>query len=300
MIAFGAWRLAINGTKFTGHTVRIVQCNLSQKEKQNKALSLQNLKKHASLSKSDAKIDLIIWPEAAIPYLYHKQLSELHDFLRIPLKPGAHLLTGAVRQELETSKIYNSVVVINHLGQNVTNSDKIHLVPFGEYVPFRKVLPFQSIANDIGDFDVGLAPGLIELSGLKIVPAICYEAIFPLEFLPKDGDGDADVVVNVTNDAWFGFTSEPFQHLQIVRARAVELGIPVIRATNYGISAMFDPCGREIGRVPINQAGILDSHVPCKLPITPYRRHGDLVFWLMILLSFFLIFITRNRCDIFR
>jgi apolipoprotein N-acyltransferase len=139
------------------------------------------------------------------------------------------------------------------------------LVPFGEYVPFREYLPFQSIASDIGDFDRGEKAPVIELDGVKIVFAICYEIAFPNFRKGRD----ADIIVNATNDGWFGFTTEPFQHLQIARARAIETGLPLIRATNYGISAVFDPCGRELARVPINEAGIIEINIPKKILILP-------------------------------
>jgi apolipoprotein N-acyltransferase len=284
IVIFGLYRLHFNKTEYTNYRARIVQCNISQIEKMNHDLSLQNLKKHIAYSKHDSKMDFIIWPEAAIPYLYHEEFSQLHEYLKSPLKIGEYLISGAVRKDLPTANIHNSAVIIDHLGRNVCNYDKVRLVLFGEYIPFRKYIPFQSIASDIGDFDVGRSPSVIEIKGLKIIMAICYEAAFPSDLIIFQKKR-ADIIINLTNDAWFGFTSEPFQHLQIVRARAIECGLPLIRSTNYGISAAFDPYGREIKRIPINCAGFMDCFIPRKISDTPYNRLGDSVFFFFIMIS---------------
>jgi apolipoprotein N-acyltransferase len=255
--AFGICRLHINKTEYTTRKARIVQCNFSQSNKMNRNLSLQNLKQHIAYSRHHRRLDFVIWPEAAIPYLYHEHFDELHNHLKSPLLIGEYLISGAVRKDLSTANIYNSAIVVNYLGQNVANYDKTRLVPFGEYIPLRQIMPFESIANDIGDFDIGQLPSIVEINGFNIMIAICYEIAFPEYFLKS-----ADIIVNLTNDAWFGFTTEPFQHLQMARARAIETGIPVIRATNYGISAVFDAYGREICRIPIGKAGFLDFCIP--------------------------------------
>jgi apolipoprotein N-acyltransferase len=244
---------------------------------------------------------MIIWPEAAIPYLYQENLKELHAILASSLKNGSYLISGAVRRDIETKKIYNSAIIINYLGENVGIYDKIHLVPFGEYIPFRSIIPstFQSIANSIGDFDIGEKSNVINVNGIKIAIAICYEAVFP-NFICKNQD--IDLIVNLTNDGWFGFSSEPFQHLQIVRARSVETGIPLIRVTNYGISALFDNCGREIARLNIDQAGCADVRIPQKLKKqTTYNEYGDKLFWLaMCFLALIAIFIEyrSKKCGL--
>jgi apolipoprotein N-acyltransferase len=232
-------------------------------------------------SRHSSRLDLIIWPEAAVPYLYHERFSDLHGFLKSPLKIGEHLITGAVRRDMVTGLIHNSAVVVNHLGENVYNYDKRRLVAFGEYIPLREYIPFQSlrsIAGAIGDFDVGNLPQEIEVGGLRILMAICYEAAFPNEMDGKT----ANLIVNLTNDGWFGPTSEPFQHLQIVRARAVETGLPLIRATNYGISAVFDVCGREVGRIPFGKSGFLECRIPKDMGKTPYSNLGDTLFFLLV------------------
>ncbi len=148
--------------------------------------------------------------------------------------------------------------------------DKQHLVPFGEYIPGRKYIPetFQAVANTIGDFDVGTTSKIINLKGLKAVICICYEAVFPNEIIPPCEDGD--VIINITNDSWFGYSSALSQHLQIVRARAVEEGLPLIRATGFGIAAVFDSCGREICSLPTSYSGVMDFYIPNKINPTVF------------------------------
>jgi apolipoprotein N-acyltransferase len=292
MTFFGIVRLLRNQTEFTPYKVRIVQCNLSQDEKNSNALSAINLQKHVSLSRSDEKIDFIIWPEAAIPYLYSENSTKLHNIISDPLKDGMTLISGAVRKDMATGKVHNSAVFIDHMGRNICNYDKVRLAPFGEYIPFRSLIPtpFQSIASNIGDFDPGNSHKIIEINGLKIVVAICYEAIFSQDFMPKNKETDvieeADVIINPTNDAWFGFTTQPFQHLQIVRARAIETGLPLIRVTNYGVSAIFDHCGRELNRIPISKFGYVDAFIPKKSKVpTVYSYNNNLLdVWSILLL----------------
>lgn len=298
LIIFGCFRLSYNKTQFTNVKARIVQGNISQKEKRNKKASDGILYKYLSLSSSNDNIDILVWPESAIPYLYHENLKKLHNLIVYPLKKESILISGAVRKDINTGKIYNSAIFINDQGENITNYDKVRLVPFGEYVPFRTILPLQSIANDIGTFDVGIDPRIITVKQLNIAMAICYEAVFPMNFFPKDRHSrkTIDLIINLTNDGWFGYTSEPFQHLQIVRSRSVEMGVPLIRATNYGISAVFDCCGRKIAGININQSGFVDFYIPKKTTTqTPYSKHGNLFFWIMIMISILLAIVMNQK-----
>ncbi|MDR0678320.1 MAG: apolipoprotein N-acyltransferase, partial [Holosporaceae bacterium] len=293
-------RLANNETVFTDKKVRIVQCNISQKQKGNPNFASRNLQGHMARSQHESRIDFIVWPEASIPYLYREDFESLNNLLKSCVAKDEYLLAGAVRKDPSAKKIHNSIIVVDYQGQNVMNYDKSRLLPFGEYIPFRKYMPFESIASDIGDFDVGDPADIFEINGIKIIFAICYEIAFSNGFIPyvlkqkitKDiglrVNKEADLIVNVTNDGWFGFTSEPFQHLQISRARAIETGIPLVRATNYGISAIFDAYGREIARIPINKAGIIDARIPGKAH-SPFNR-SDGNFWIALGLFLWLLF----------
>jgi apolipoprotein N-acyltransferase len=136
MTLFGAVRLACNSTKFTEKKVRIIQADIPQESKNDRNSSFLNLKKHLRLSRHDSRIDIVIWPEASVPYLYKENFTQLHDYLKSCLCDGEYLLAGAVREDSCSGKIYNSIVVTDHTGKNVATFDKRRLLPFGEYVPF--------------------------------------------------------------------------------------------------------------------------------------------------------------------
>lgn len=296
IIAFGILKLSSNKTEFTRYTSRIVQCNIYQEDKNDRHLSRKNLAKHLNFSKDIEKKDFIIWPEAVIPFLYREDHIGLQKTFSNILEEGSYLITGAVREDIKTGKIYNSTIFIDYNGKNIENYDKNHLVPFGEYIPFRSFIPkaFRGIASEVGDFDTGSAPRVININNLKISTAICYEAVFPIDFLPKKQD--IDVIINVTNDAWFRPTLQPYQHLQIVRARSIETGLPLLRATNYGISAVFDACGRELKRININNSGFIDINIPKKLQtLTPYRKYGDNIFWIITLIMMLIALFLESR-----
>jgi len=259
IVMFGCYRLNKNPTKFTDKTALIVQCDISQKEKLNKGLSYKILQKHISQSMHRNDVDFVIWAEAAVPYLYRENFEDLHNWLIKPLHENEFLITGVVRRDLVNSLVYNSIVVIDAKKQNVATYDKSKLVPFGEYIPFRKILSLSPLASDIEDFAVGTTSNIFKIKGLNILFANCYEVAF------RHKRKNADVMINLTNDGWFGHTTELYQHLNMAKVRAVELGIPVIRVTNFGVSAVFDPCGRCIAKIPVDQAQTLEIKIPKKI-----------------------------------
>ncbi len=278
LFSFGYYRLYKNPTFFTHYTARIVKLNTGQKERMDKELRFQHLESYLEYSKhlnttfnlnnnkyeNQGHLDFIIWSEASVPYLFHDNFQYLKEKLSSKLFPEEYLITGVVRKDNVTGKIYNSVVIIDNNSNVVNRYDKRHLVPFGEYIPLREYIPknFQAVANSIGDFDVGNKPNIVKLKNIKIILAICYEAIFTSEFMPKSEDGD--VIINITNDSWFGYSNALIQHLQIVRTRAVEEGLPLIRATGFGIASVFDAYGREIYSLKSNESGVIDFYIPQK------------------------------------
>lgn len=299
VVIFGFVNLCLHKTDYLRESKAcIVQGNIYQKDTQEMS-SENKLKTYFDWS-GDWDYDFIIWPEASIPFLYKENDSRLQKRFAEVMHKGSYLITGAVREDLQSHKIYNSVIFVNSDGENVANYDKIQLVPFGEYVPFRSILPeaFQAIASDIGDFDIGENRKVINVSGLKVAASVCFEAAFPNDFLPKEDD--IDVIINVTNDTWFGFTSQIYQHLQIVRARAIETGLPLLRAANFGISAVFDPQGREVKHIKADCVGFISFNIPKKLDyITLYRKYGDNIFFFMefiaILMAIFIELRSKQR-----
>jgi len=270
---FGFKRIPIG--EFTNHKIRCIQGSILQEKKMNKKLFASNLSFQINLSRVESEReswnpDFLIWPEASVPYLFTEDSVFLKQKLAEIVPNNGYLLVGVVREDSASKEIYNSVAVLDKSGSTVANYDKKHLVPFGEYIPFRRFIPkiFAPIANSIGDFAVGRNPSVIELKGLRIAFTICYEAIFPGEFISED----VDAIVNITNDAWFGHTSELIQHLNIVRARAIEEGVPLIRVTNFGISAVFDAYGRKIESLGVDKIGVIDCYVPKKIKKTFYRK----------------------------
>ncbi len=176
-------------------------------------------------------------------------------------------------------------MAISDAGEVLATYDKARLVPFGEYIPLRWLLPFEKLAEGRGDFARGPGPATIGVPGVPpFQPLICYEAIFP-GWTARNGGVRAQWLLNVTNDAWFGRSSGPYQHFQMARTRAVEQGLPLVRAANTGISAVVDPLGRVTARLGLDETGVLDAALPAPLATdTPYSRFGEAIVLTMAML----------------
>jgi apolipoprotein N-acyltransferase len=198
------------------------------------------------------------------------------------------LITGAARVAMDAKgkrKYYNSVYVFGHGGRIVGLYDKFHLVPFGEYLPlesFFHALGIDKLVNSPGGFSPGPGPRTLGVPGAPLVsPLVCYEAIFPDQVT---GSPRPKWLVNVTNDAWFGTFSGPYQHLLSVRVRAIEEGLPIVRAAGTGVSAIIDPLGRIDAELGMDRMGVVDGTLPQALPPTFYAVHGDVLFAGLIVL----------------
>jgi apolipoprotein N-acyltransferase len=191
-------------------------------------------------------------------------------------------------------RYYNSIYVIDGRGQIVAATDKIHLVPFGEYVPFETILNSFGIGNVVqmpGGFTAGTRREILNLpSGLSLYPLICYEIIFPEEM---EGIGGADAILNLTNDAWFGITPGPYQHFQQARVRAVEAGLPLIRDANNGISAVVNPYGEIVAGLELDKKGYIDSTLDTVRPPQFYGYSKETYFWLIETLLFVIAAFSR-------
>ncbi len=224
---------------------------------------------------------VVIWPETSIPFLLGNNTSALQA-VADAAGPDAQVLAGIRRRE--DNRIYNSMVYLDQAGGILSVYDKHHLVPFGEYIPFASILSRFGLrglaAEDGGGFSAGEGVRIIQGSGLPdFLPLICYEAIFP--GLAQADAGRPGWLLHQTNDAWFGNASGPFQHLQQIRARAIEQGLPVARSANTGISAMIDPYGVIVGHISLNQSGYLDARLPAALSPTIYVKWGEAI-WLVV------------------
>jgi apolipoprotein N-acyltransferase len=219
----------------------------------------------------------VIWPETAVPFFLANDVLARGEAVRAVPEGGA-LITGSVRSTFhtQTRQLHNAMLVIDGAANIQQVYDKSHLVPFGEYVPLRGFLPVEKIVPGQGDFTPGPGRELLRIAGLPPAsPLICYEAIFPGWVTPRDER--PGWLLNITNDAWFGNFAGPRQHFAIVATRAVEEGLPMVRAANTGISAVVDPYGRVRARLGIGVEGVLDSGLPQALSPTFYARWGDLI-----------------------
>ncbi len=300
---FGLWRLSQPEEAAAGTVVvRVVQPSIDQSVKWDNTERDRIFDRLIDLTTrpgNGARPTHVVWPETSVPYLLTNTpaaLARIGDVLH----PEQTLITGAVRQETagagQPARYYNSIYVIDGDGQIVAAADKRHLVPFGEYLPLQSVLEsigLGTIAETPGTFTPGSRRLTVPVpGGLHFLPLICYEAIFPHQ-LVAEGPA-ADFMVNVTNDAWYGATPGPYQHFRQAQLRAVETGLPLVRAGNNGVSAVTDGRGRIIDGLALNTVGYIDVELPNKA-----RRNGNtdmhrVVFWLIIALLLAGALISRH------
>ncbi len=280
LAAFGAARLAGDDRAVVPKLVlRLVQPSIPQTLVNDPAADATNFRRLLALTTSPAPSPprIVVWPEAGAPPFLDRD-EAARRAIAAALPAGAVALVGTARTDpppMRTEHVWNSLDALDASGAIVASYDKAHLVPFGEYVPLRTILPINKITPGTMDFSAGPGPRTITLAGLPPVSVmICYEVIFPGAVV--DEASRPDWMLNITNDAWYGFTSGPFQHFAISRTRAVEEGLPLVRDGNNGISAIVDAYGRVQQRLGLDDIGVLDGPLPRKkLPPTPYARFGD-------------------------
>lgn len=279
-----------------GVGLRLVQANIPQREKWDRSLIRRNFDLHMSMSMFDRPkwITHVVWPETAATIDLTND-TEVRKAVASIVPGGGLLLTGTPRRERAPNRVWNSMVAVDGSGNITAAFDKFHLVPFGEYVPLRGILPFDKITPGALDFSAGSGPQTLDLDGLPPVsPLICYEAIFPGETV--DAANRPGWLLNLTNDAWYGDTAGPHQHLAITRARAIEEGVPLVRSANTGISAVFDPYGRETARIGLSEQGVLDTGVPRAITIPPvYARFGDYAHLFLMTIVFLSLLRTQDN-----
>ena len=283
----GSVRLWLSPTvDVPGVRLRLVQPNVPQAEKYLPQYRLRNWRRLLELSRTPGgDPTILVWPEAAPPFFLDEQPLALMQIAQLTAN-GQGLLTGAIRREYSAAdevRYFNSFFVFGQGGRLLTVYDKSHLVPFGEYLPFEQTLRglgLQKLTGIDGSFVKGDGPRAYDLPGVgALTPLICYEILFPGEVV---GDQRPGWIVNVTDDSWFGPWTGPRQHLVVARVRAIEEGIPVVRAANTGISAIIDPYGRITKRLGLNQRGIVDGELPAAIAATPYSRFADWWFALVV------------------
>jgi apolipoprotein N-acyltransferase len=304
---YGAVRLLLTPTRLVDKVhLRIMQPNLQQDVRFNYAARKDVMNHYVTLSDRSARPDgsgmtgvtQLIWPESPFPFLLTHEADALAQITRL-LPEGAVLITGAIRLaepvEPGNPRAYNSIYVIDHAGSIISLYDKVHLVPFGEYLPFEHLLEslgFQELTKQRGGFLAGDRRRLMTVPGAPpALPLICYEAIFPGDVVVPDQR--PGWMVNVTNDGWFGISTGPYQHFQQARMRTIEEGLPLVRAANTGISAVVDPVGRVIASLPLGHEGVLDSALPEAIAAPPYARLGDAPAAILVAIGF--VIVLRRR-----
>jgi apolipoprotein N-acyltransferase len=308
MGVFGGIRLALQPTTMVANVkLRIMQPNLQQDVRFNYAAKAEVMQKYLTLSDRasgpqstgvrDASI--LIWPESAFPFFLTREADAMAQIAEL-LPKGTVLITGSVRAPdvppgTRITRAYNSIYVIDHDGSVLSVYDKLHLVPFGEYLPFQDLmekLGFVQLTKVQGGFIAGTRRRSMEIPNApRALPLICYEAVFPGDVASRDDR--PGWIVNLTNDGWFGISTGPYQHLQQARLRAIEEGLPVVRAANTGISAVIDPLGRIVARLGLGVEGVLDASLPSAIAPTIYARNGDIPAAIIVAAA--LLFAIRRR-----
>ena len=260
--------------------IGLIQPNIPQEEKWNPTTALkQKLVFTEAVQNMERNVDLIVWPEASftepVP-LFDKWISPEKIGLHGGTQKRPYTLLGLnfYRPQGESERYLNSAAIVDATGMILDRYSKVHLVPFGETIPLKKIFSFLTPLTEIGDFDAGTEVKPLGIENVGVGPLICYEDIFPeiSRALVKKG---ASLLINMTNDAWYGVSSAPYQHLALATLRSVETKRAMVRATNTGVTAVIGPTGRVIVKSPIFERGVLIHQVPLLMGETPYTWLGD-------------------------
>jgi apolipoprotein N-acyltransferase len=294
---WGERRLQAAGLDNTNIRLRVVQANIDQAEKWRPENSVEIFTDYLELTQSGGGLDgiaIVVWPETAVPFLLADDPEALAAIASV-LPEETTLLVGSWRLAEERdaegrsirNRAYNSVLVVDGEGRITGSYDKIHLVPLGEYLPFQDFLEslgMMQLTNMRGGFNVGQKPRLLAIPGApSVTPLICYEIIFPQEI--TEAGTHPGWLLNLTNDAWFGSSAGPYQHFHQAQVRAVEQGLPVVRAANTGISAVIDSFGRVRAEIGLGEKGIIDADLPKAGLPTLYVQFGTIVEIATLLLA---------------
>jgi apolipoprotein N-acyltransferase len=281
-------------------TVGLIQGNVEQFMKWNPLYQKKVINKYRDLTlkAAESKPHLIVWPETALPFFYNQHVAGTQFVNDLARQAQTPILFGSPHKENSDDKIihYNSAYLVSESGETQNRYDKIHLVPFGEFVPFRKILFFvEKMVEMIGDFGRGKEATVFDVAGHKAGVSICYELIFP-DLIRQAVKNGADFLVNITNDAWFGKSAASYQHMSMGVLRAVENRVPIVRAANTGISGTIDANGvlRDETDLFVEAAKITQI-APRQRGFTFYSAYGDVFSWLCMGLTIFLPFLLQGR-----
>lgn len=292
-LEYGHWRIsrwapAVFDENLSRVRTAIIQGNIEQDKKWDPVYQEEVFLTYRDLSlkASQLPVDLMVWPEAATPFYFQSDENYRQQMVELVVQSRSYLLFGSPAYDLygDQVRLFNRAYLLSPQGEVLAQYDKIHLVPFGEYVPLHPFLPFvNKMVEAIGDFDSGREYTVMSTPMGKFSVLICFEAIFPrlARRFVKEG---AEFLINITNDAWFGRSAAPYQHLSMIPFRAIENRVPIIRAANTGISALIDPVGRIASSSDIFVNTWISGEVrPKRKGMTFYTRYGDLFAYLCAL-----------------
>lgn len=303
IIYFGSSRINENPTRFTDLKFKLIQASIPQTDKWSVQKFWDNFEAHKYLSLDNVdefNPHFIIWPESAVTVEpYYVQVNNALKF--IVNKTAATLITGGVTNNLsdhsrKKDKYFVSIYGVNNNGSLIFDYHKSHLVPFGEYIPFG--LPVDKITPGSIPFSHGKSRFIVNVAkyNLKIRPLLCYEIIFPDEV--RMSNKEADFILNLTNDAYYGNTSGPYQHFYTTRMRSVENGLPILRVANNGITSVIDPIGRILYKTKIDEITFVNTYLPTKLENeTNYSKYSNKFVYLYIIITFIISFLLPSKKD---
>lgn len=288
LLAYGRAELAVPLPAGTPLRVALVQASIPQDAKWDARLLEQNFARHVELTREavGAGARLVVWPESAVPWDYDDTPVIARELEALAREGGIDLVFGNDDREPQASgrdRVFVGAKMLGPAGRLALRYHKVRLVPFGEYVPLQPLLTLGGrvsarVVEQVADFSPGTGPVVGQVDGTRLGVFICYEAIFP-DFVRRFSAAGAELLVNITNDAWYGRSSAPHQHLAMAVFRAVENGRFLVRAANTGISAVVDPRGRVLARTPLFERTLLVRDVDVATLPTFYARHGDVFGW---------------------
>ncbi len=301
---YGIWRMAkvewVAGTA-PKLVIGLLQGNIDQSKKWALSFQDETLRRYEKLSFEalQNRPDLIVWPETALPFYFLHDEVLTAEVVKLVRTCKVYFILGSPSFRTQGQKVgyYNSAYLLSPSGDVLGKYDKVHLVPYGEYVPLKRFFPFLGkIVEAVGDFEQGEEGQVLSLDGQRVGVLICFEVIFPALSRAMVQNG-AQLLVNITNDAWFGTSSAPYQHLSMAVFRAVETRRALARAANTGITAFIDPVGRVLDEMPLFEEAILTRSLPIMDQKTFYVRHGDLFAMGCVLISLiaFMAFLVQRR-----
>ena len=300
LAAWGAWRVQEGALVRGGQPVRValVQGNVLQNEKWDKERATGILDRYLTMTREGASrgASLVVWPESSTPFMFEHDPVGRSAIIRLVQELGVALLFGSDQYEPgKPPRFYNSAFLLGPDGQTAAVYRKMHLVPFGEYVPLKRLLFFVTpLVESVSDFSAGEQPVVMPLGANRLSTAICYEVVYP-DLVASFAARGSQLLTTITNDAWYGHSSAPHQHFWQASLRAVEQGRYLVRSANTGISGIVDPYGRVVAKTPIFEQTVVTGEVRYLHGQTVYSRTGDAFAFACGLFTMLAWWVTRSR-----